>query len=256
MVLWRGRGGRPRSGPAGLPWPAVIALSAAVLVATAALFWPHDKPEAASPNRLVVRVLDVGQGDAILLDPPSGDPVLVDAGPAGAEVEERLRELGVESLAAVVISHDQADHAAEGGELDSGSLRLAALWPPPELARDPSADPNAFGLVLLAEWGHFSVLLSGDVEAEAAPIDPGPIDVLKVAHHGSEDAGLDGLLEHSVPKLAVISVGEDNPYGHPAPETVGLLNRHGVRSLGTDQAGEVVIEASASGWTVAPEKGG
>jgi len=145
---------------------------------------------------------------------------------------------------------------AEGGEFGSGSLRLTALWPPPELARDRSGDRNALGLVLLAEWGHFSMLLSGDAEAEAAPIEPGPIDVLKVAHHGSEDAGLAGLLEHAVPRLAVISVGEENFYGHPAPETLAVLSRHGISSLRTDQAGEVAIEASATGWAVTPEEGG
>ena len=124
------------------------------------------------PRRPGRPVLDVGQGDSILLDPPAADPVLVDTGPPGAGVAERLRELGVESLAAVVISHDQSDHAGglaelleslsvgrlvygevdprlrrlalargrdpgaagEGGELDSGALRLTALWPPRELA--------------------------------------------------------------------------------------------------------------------------
>jgi competence protein ComEC len=93
------------------------------------------------------------------------------------------------------------------------------------------------------------MLLTGDTEAEAAPIDPGPIDVLKVAHHGSDDAGLDRLLDHAVPKLAVISVGE-NPYGHPTPETISTLSEHQVPALRTDEAGEVTIEASATGWTV------
>ena len=74
--------------------------------------------------------------------------------------------------------------------------------------------------MLLAEWRHFSMLLTGDAEAEAVPLDPGPIDVLKVAHHGSADAGLEALLARTAPHLAVISVGEDNPYGHPAPETI------------------------------------
>jgi competence protein ComEC len=63
------------------------------------------------------------------------------------------------------------------------------------------------------------MLLSADAEAEAVPIDPGPVDVLKVAHHGSEDAGLDALLERIDPQLAVISVGEGNSYGHPTPAT-------------------------------------
>ncbi len=283
MVLWRGRGGRP------LPVPAVVIAAVVALLVGLLLLRPHPETRGGAGD-LVVRVLDVGQGDSILLDPPAADPVLIDTGPPGAGVAERLRELGVESLAAVVISHDQSDHAggltelleslsvgrvvygevdprlrrlalasgstpvrlAEGGELDSGALRLTALWPPRELAARPSEDPNPLCLVLIAEWRHFSILLQGDAEAEAAPIDPGPIDVLKVAHHGSDDAGLDALLDHSAPKLAVISVGEDNPYGHPTPETISTLAEHRVPALRTDAAGEVTIEASPAGWTAIP----
>jgi len=102
--------------------------------------------------------------------------------------------------------------------------------------------------VLVAQWRHFSMLLTGDAEAESAPIDPGPIDVLKVAHHGSEDAGLDALLGGSVPKLAVISVGEDNPYGHPATETVDELRSHAVTTMRTDRQGEITIVAEGGGW--------
>ena len=61
------------------------------------------------------------------------------------------------------------------------------------------------------------MLLTADAEAEAVPIEPGPVDVLKVAHHGSDDAGLGALLDRTDPKLAVISVGAGNPYGHPTP---------------------------------------
>ncbi len=129
------------------------------------------------------------------------------------------------------------------------------MWPPRELAAEPSEDPNPLCLVLVAEWRHFSILLPGDAEAEAAPIDPGPIDVLKVAHHGSEDAGLAGLLDHTVPKLAVISVGEGNSYGHPTRETISTLGEHHVPALRTDEAGEVTIEASPSGWTRRPRRG-
>jgi competence protein ComEC len=94
------------------------------------------------------------------------------------------------------------------------------------------------------------MLLTADAEAEAVPIDPGPIDVLKVAHHGSEDAGLDALLDRTVPHLAVISVGEDNAYGHPTPGTLATLAHHGIPTLRTDQDGDVEIDVSAAGWTV------
>jgi competence protein ComEC len=244
-----------------------------------------------SPPRtnFVVRVLDVGQGDSILLQPPNAEPVLVDTGPPEDGVEDRLHDLGIRRLAAIVITHDQSDHAgdlgqllesvrvdrlvygrddprlraaaagagaqpyrlAEGGEFDSGDLQLTALWPPRELLGETSEDPNLLCLVLVARWRHFTMLLTGDAEAEAVPMDPGPIDVLKVSHHGSADAGLGQLLERAVPRLAVISVGAGNPYGHPTQGTLGELRAHDVPTLRTDTQGEIDIEADGSRWTAA-----
>jgi len=139
---------------------------------------------------------------------------------------------------------------AEGGELDSGGLHLSALWPPRELLGETAEDPNLLCLVIVAQWRHFSMLLTGDAEAESVPMDPGPIDVLKVAHHGSEDTGLGELLDRSVPKLAVISVGAGNSYGHPTEATISQLRSHEVPTMRTDRQGEIAIEADGSGWTV------
>jgi competence protein ComEC len=278
-----------------LPRPALAIPIVVLLVAVGLLSRPPGSASPAStpPGDLAVRVLDVGQGDSILLDPPDGDPVLVDTGPPEDGVEDRLRKLGIRSLAAIVISHDQSDHAgdlgallsavdvervvygradprlrtavlaggsvpyrlAAGGEIDSGSLHLSAIWPPRELLGETDEDPNLLCLVLVVQWRHFSMLLTGDAEAESVPMDPGPIDVLKVAHHGSADAGLGELLERSVPKLAVISVGEDNTYGHPTDATLAELRGHGVPAMRTDQQGEIDIDANGSGWTVHPVGG-
>ncbi|HET8592667.1 MAG TPA: ComEC/Rec2 family competence protein, partial [Solirubrobacterales bacterium] len=124
LALPRRRRGRTTNA-AGMPLPsearlvrrAILAVAGAVLLAVG-LFLPA-RPEGIAPpeEALVVRVLNVGQGDAILLDPPESDPVLVDAGPPGSELHDRLRELGVDSLAAVVISHDQSDHSGGLGEV-------------------------------------------------------------------------------------------------------------------------------------------
>jgi competence protein ComEC len=278
-----------------LPRRALAVPIAVVLLAAGLVAWPFGSPSPATgpPGDLAVRVLDVGQGDSILLDPPDGDPVLVDTGPPEDGVEDRLRELGIRSLAAIVISHDQSDHAgdlsallrsldvervvygtadprlhadalaggaepyrlAEGGEIDSGSLHLSALWPPRELLGETGEDPNLLCLVLVAQWRHFSMLLTGDAETEAVPMDPGPIDVLKVAHHGSADEGLGELLDRSVPKLAVISVGSGNSYGHPTEATLSELRAHDVPTLRTDTQGEIDIDANGSGWTAHPEGG-
>jgi competence protein ComEC len=280
------RGSEARRVPRALLAGPAVVLS---LVVIPLLWWPFGSSASppSPPTDLVVRVLDVGQGDSILLDPPDGDPVLVDTGPPEDGVEDRLAELGIDSLDAIVISHDQSDHAgdlgellgsvrvrrvvygradprlhqaalasgaepfrlAEGGELDVGGLHLSALWPPPELLGETGEDPNLLCLVLIARWRHFSMLLTGDAEAESVPMDPGPIDVLKVAHHGSADAGLGELLDRSVPKVAVISVGAENSFGHPTDQTLAELRSHGVPTMRTDRQGEIDIDVNGSRWT-------
>ena len=105
-----------------------------------------------------------------------------------------------------------------------------------------AAEPNASSLVLLARWRGFRILLSGDAEAELTPVHPGDVNVLKVAHHGSEDAGLDDLLALTRPRLAVISVGEGNPYGHPTSATMRALAAHRVPTLRTDRDGTIAID--------------
>jgi competence protein ComEC len=266
-------------------------LVAALAVLPLLLVLPGGGSAAPRPvSGLRVDVLDVGQGDAILLQPAGAPAVLVDGGPPGDGLEGKLEDAGVTSLAAAVITHDQSDHAAgieellgrfpvsrlifarldrrvvaaaaavgaepqrvaAGQELRSGRLRLQVLWPPPELLREADAgeDPNQLALVLEARWGRFKMLLTADAEAEAVPLDPGPIDVLKVAHHGSEDAGLAGLLNRTHPKLAVISVGENNPYGHPAPETISTFSRRGIPIFRTDRDGDVVIDVSKGSMRV------
>ena len=253
------------------------------LVVVAAAWVVRGGVETAGPaTGLRVEVLDVGQGDSILLQPAGAPAVLVDGGPPGDDLAAKLRGAGVEGLGAAVVTHDQSDHAggveellgrfpvhrlvyavlgrqllgearaagaapyrvAEGSELRSGGLRMEVLWPPRELLSEPlaAADPNQRALVILARWHGFSMLLTADAEAEAVPTDPGPIDVLKVAHHGSDDAGLGALLDRTAPKLAVISVGEDNPYGHPTPGTLATLAQHGIRILRTDLDGTVVLD--------------
>ncbi len=297
---WRMARARARSGPAPpgrlLPGgsrapmrPAMAVLAAAVAWLT---LWPGGKhaPMAAAPAGLRIEVLDVGQGDAILLQPAAAPAVLVDGGPPGDDLVGKLGEAGVARLGAVVASHDEEDHVggfgelfgaipvdrflfaragrdlrsgaesggarlarvAAGGEIVSGALRLEALWPPESLLAEPlnGADPNQQALVLLVRWHRFRMLLTADAEAEAVPLDPGPVDVLKVAHHGSDDAGLGALLDRIRPHLAVISVGAGNSYGHPTPATLRALEVHRVPVLRTDRDGTIAIEVRKHSFRV------
>jgi competence protein ComEC len=282
----------PRRGKLRIVAPALLAVA---LVWGTASALGHGGGAAAPPAAgLRIEVLDVGQGDAILLQPAHAPALLVDGGPPGDGLAAKLRAAGVERLGAALITHDQSDHAggieellgrfpihrllyamlrrrtlaaihaagvvteriAEGDDVRSGRLRLEALWPPRALLAQPldGEDPNLRAVVALARWRRFTMLLTADAEAESVPVDPGPIDVLKVAHHGSDDTGLGALLDRTSPRLAVISVGEHNPYGHPTPGTLATLAAHRVPTLRTDRGGAVVIEVH--GNSVQVSRGG
>jgi competence protein ComEC len=256
--------------------------AAAVVAVAVLVGWPGGGRAATAITGLRVEVIDVGQGDAILFQPADAPAVLVDGGPPGDDLRRKLEDAGVRELGAAVITHDQSDHAAgveellgrvpighliyarlgrrtlaeaedagveperiaAGRELRSGALRLRVLWPPPELLSQsvPGEDPNSLAVVMEARWRDFTMLLTADAEAETVPLDPGPVDVLKVAHHGSDDAGLGALLDRTRPQLAVISVGDDNPYGHPTRGTLSTLAAHRVPTLRTDEEGDVVLD--------------
>ena len=105
-------------------------------------------------------------------------------------------------------------------------------------------------MVAILGWKRFRMLLTGDAESELVPLSPGPVDVLRVAHHGSDDAGLDRLLDQTRPDLAVISVGEDNRFGHPTGATLDSLDEAGVRVLRTDRDGTVSVVLDRGGFSI------
>jgi competence protein ComEC len=66
-------------------------------------------------------------------------------------------------------------------------------------------------------------------------------DVLKVGHHGSKNSTTEEFLAAVHPRVAVISAGEENPYGHPSPELLERLQRAGLRILRTDHDGAIHV---------------
>jgi competence protein ComEC len=115
--------------------------------------------------------------------------------------------------------------ASDAGQvLRVGPLELRVLWPRRVPAAAPGAEPNDRATVLHVRDGGFGLLLTADAESNvtaglALPV----VDALKVAHHGSDDPGLPGLLRRLRPRIAVISVGAHNSYGHPAASTLAAL---------------------------------
>ncbi|MDK2882021.1 MAG: competence protein ComEC [Bacillota bacterium] len=119
-------------------------------------------------------------------------------------------------------------------------------------------DLNDASAVLKLEYGQTSFLFMGDAgeAAEKDLVEHGGLraDVLKVGHHGSASASSSAFLNVVKPRLAVISVGKDNDYGHPSPETLRRLRMVGATILRTDEAGNIVIVSDGEKvWQVKEE---
>jgi competence protein ComEC len=145
--------------------------------------------------------------------------------------------------------------ASDAGQvLRVGPLELRVLWPRRVPAAPPGAEPNDRATVLHVRDGAFDLLLTADAESNVtAGLELPVVDALKVAHHGSDDPGLAGLLHRLRPRVAVIPVGAHNSYGHPAPSTLAALravpvvrrtDRDGTVRL-TVRDGRMAVEAAS-----------
>ncbi|WOQ15705.1 ComEC/Rec2 family competence protein [Raineyella sp. W15-4] len=256
-------------------WWAAVLLSVLLLVVVlrgpARPGWP--------PPDWSLAVCDVGQGNAIVLASGPGEAVLVDTGGDGPAVLGCLRQLGVQRLSLLVLSHLHADHAgalpqvlaqlpvtavvtapgqyprtgtvphlasSAGDVVRVGTVTWESLAPPP--GRPPPADPadeNDGSLVGRASIGGLSVLLPGDLQAAGqdrllwSGVDV-RATVLVVPHHGSRDQSRE-FLRATGARLALVSVGRDNSYGHPHRQTLDTLTGLGMGIVRTDQGGHIAV---------------
>jgi competence protein ComEC len=278
-----------------------IGLGGAALLGIVIAVWLGARggaPSPPSPGQLRLSFLDVGQGDATLVQ-HEGAAVLVDTGPPDGPILARLRAAGVRALDVLVVTHAQADHEGgasavlsrypvrvllDGGDgaatpahraLDAaaaqrgvrvvapdagqrvraGPIELDVLWPHAEPAeRHAGQDPNRRAIVARLVDGSFSAFLPADAESDVfGSLDLAPVTALKVAHHGSVDAGLAEALARLRPQVAAIEVGRHNPYGHPTAQALGAL-RTVPRVYRTDRDGTVRVTVEHGRMTVS--KGG
>lgn len=268
-----------------------LAFIAALLLIANGVIW--YSVFAAQQQGLRVTVLDIGQGDAILVEGPTGIQMLVDGGPSGGAL---LRALGPElslfdrSLDLVVETHPDRDHigglptvfdryqvsafmepgiqndtaatAAVNAARDAepgvekiiarrgmrlilgGGAYADVLYPD----RDPSLmDTNNGSITMRVVYGATSFMLTGDLPSEQEDwltlLDKNdgelPTDVLKAGHHGSKYSTDDAWLAALHPTIVAISAGADNPYGHPAAETLARIKNEGAMVYSTIAQGSL-----------------
>jgi competence protein ComEC len=240
------------------------------------------------PGDFVISFLNIGQGDATLLQ-HGGASILFDTGPPGGPILTRLRQAGVRRLDALVLTHAQLDHegmavpitrkyhprlgprrrrrlehadparpARERRARAPGPAARAGRHPPPAALAAaasarlaPEGDPNNRAVVAIASVGSFDVLLTADAESDiTGPLQLPPVEVLKVAHHGSEDPASGAARPHP----ARLRGHRGRPRQHLRPPDAAHPGRsseppcpHVYR---TDRDGTVRLHVTAAGVTV------
>ena len=123
-----------------------------------------------------------------------------------------------------------------------------------------SSDYGNDSIVLVVRYGENSFLFTGDMERESEIAlcdkygDEYPIDVLKVAHHGSDTSSSYRFIRMTMPQYAIISVGEDNSYGHPTDAVLSRLSDANVKTYRTDLNGDIWIYSDGENITVETDK--
>lgn len=133
-------------------------------------------------------------------------------------------------------------HRIRGESFDWDGVHLGVLWPADDAPVKTASNDDS--LVMRLEDGQETMLLTGDIEnrverALTKDGDPLSADFLKVPHHGSKTSSTQGFLDAVHPRLAVISVGEDNGFGQPNAEVVDRIQQEGARLYRTDRDGAV-----------------
>lgn len=279
VVGARAGGAGPRPRIRRLRVPAAVALCLCVAVPLGVSAGRPALALATRPGDWDILQCDVGQGDAVLVR-EAGATLLIDTGPDPVPLAACLTLAGVDRLDLAVITHWDADHAGglaaiagrvdvvlhgplDGGRSDraleplarggaelvqvgvgaTGRLGAAdwrVLWPPAH------AEPgNDASVVLDLHADDYRAVFLGDLgaEAQAAMLrerEPGRVDIVKVAHHGSADQD-PALYRELAAAVGLIGVGADNGYGHPTPSLLDLLAAAGTVPVRSDRSGAAAL---------------
>lgn len=135
--------------------------------------------------------------------------------------------------------------AKQGLNIDISIYRYINVLYPFEGLEDRSvSNLNDTSIVLMLDSNGERILLPGDASSQTENLLiennlPISADILKIAHHGSKYSSSDDFLKAVNPSVAVISVGENNLYGHPAPEVLASLTDSGINILQTSKQKDI-----------------
>lgn len=132
--------------------------------------------------------------------------------------------------------------------MDRGDLKAVLVAP----VGSGYNDLNQYSAVIKLSYDNTSFLFMGDAGAQSEKEITADVraDVLKVGHHGSDTASTEAFLKRVSPRYAVIEVGKDNSYGHPAESTLKKLRRIGAEIYRTDEDGTIKIQSDGNNITV------
>lgn len=162
-------------------------------------------------------------------------------------------------LRVVQLAGTSSLRAQDGQVIRLGSVRVVVLAPPPGM---PDTEQNLNSVGLLLQYGSFRALMTGDsehAETQAWMLrlgSLGPVDVYKAIHHGSLNGDTLTWLRAVRPSNVVVSVGKDNPYGHPTAQALTIYRLSGANTYRTDLNGTVTVTVQPSGqYVITTERG-
>lgn len=237
-----------------------------------------------------ITFLDVGQGDCTVIETSRGMTFVIDTGRSGRELESYLRLKGKDRIDALILTHADNDHSggllrilkrfrvkeiwdnglllypegirtpvrrlSRGDVVEADGVEMIVMHPYEGFYSNSEKGGNELSLVLRisGEKGS-SLLLTADIEAEAEE-DALHLsrwlksNAIKISHHGSRYSSSEAFLNAVSPGIAIISVGKDNPFGHPHEEVIERLERYKIRIYRTDRDGAIKLVEGKSGFIV------
>lgn len=230
-----------------------------------------------------ITFLDVGQANSAVIETPK-EVFVVDTGKTGFELQKYLTAKGYRDLQALIITHEQKDHAGgfsriienfnvreiwdngyiqynlsmpiekrhleRGDILKVGNCTFTVLHPYKGFFTSSiTKDSNELSLVFSVKCLNRNFLFTSDVgrdALESIPLNYLRADIIKVPHHGSKRSFYEDFYEVVSPQICIISSGKNNPYGHPHKEVLEYLNRK-CRIYRTDINGAIQIKEKTDG---------